>query len=176
MVKKKRLVWPNCFESDLAKKIRLWLSETNLTNSIVFLEGEMGSGKSTFVREVLRVLAPECITQGSPTFPLVQLYPLKNGNTFYHIDLYRLRNEDELADSGIESQMEEPIAIACVEWASLFPAAFAHWFDETKPRRKQVWLVKIVNDETNVRASAGEHPAAASENHDATRTYEIQEY
>jgi tRNA threonylcarbamoyl adenosine modification protein YjeE len=159
MVKKKSLVWPNCFESDLGKKIRLWLAETNLTNSVIFIEGEMGSGKSTFVREVLRVLAPESITQGSPTFPLVQLYPLKDGNIFYHIDLYRLRNEDELADSGIESQMEETVAIACVEWASRFPNAFAHWFDETKPRRKQVWLVTI-----------------ASDNESETRTYEIKSY
>ena len=158
MVKKKRLVWQNCSEDNLVSRIRHWLSETSLTNSVIFLEGEMGSGKSTFVRDMLHVLSPEAITQGSPTFPLVQLYPLKDGNHFYHIDLYRLRNEDELADSGIESQMEETVAIACVEWASLFPDAFAHWFDPSLPKRKQVLVVNISSGETD------------------TRTYEIQEY
>jgi tRNA threonylcarbamoyl adenosine modification protein YjeE len=145
MVKKKSLVWQNCSEAELGPCIRDWLAKNQISRSVIFLEGEMGSGKSTFVREILRVLSPKSISQGSPTFPLVQLYETKDGTPFYHIDLYRLKNEDELSDSGIESQMEEPNSIACVEWASLFPDAFAHWFDERIPRHKNVYVIRIEN-------------------------------
>ena len=103
----------------------------------------MGAGKSTFVREILRILAPKSVSQGSPTFPLVQTYLTKTNDSFYHIDLYRLKNEGELMDSGIESQIDEVGSIACVEWASLFPDAFSHWFQPNQARAKSVYLVCI---------------------------------
>ena len=143
MVKKKNLVWQNCSEEQLRSHIKHWLSMVDFTNSILFLEGDMGAGKSTFVREILAGLAPEIRSQGSPTFPLVQTYLTKNGTFFYHIDLYRLKNEGELSESGIESQIEEQNTIVCVEWASLFAGAFAHWFDPSSPKRKIIYLVKI---------------------------------
>jgi tRNA threonylcarbamoyl adenosine modification protein YjeE len=145
MVKKKNLVWQNCSELKLGDHVSAWLKEVSLKNALIFLEGEMGAGKSTFVREILQVLAPESRSQGSPTFPLVQTYETKAGIPFYHIDLYRLKSDDELSDSGIEEQINTHDTITCVEWASLFPDAFAHWFDENVPKFKSVYIVSIAN-------------------------------
>jgi tRNA threonylcarbamoyl adenosine modification protein YjeE len=143
MVKKKSLVWRDCSEEELGDYVSRWLKTVDLTNAVVFLEGIMGAGKSTFVREVLRVLSPDSQSQGSPTFPLVQTYQTKTGVPFYHIDLYRLKSEAELSDSGIESQIDEVGSIACIEWASLFPDAFSHWFDESVPKLKAFYLVRM---------------------------------
>jgi tRNA threonylcarbamoyladenosine biosynthesis protein TsaE len=145
MVKKMSLAWQNCSEEELKLKLAEWLGRTDLKDSILFLEGEMGAGKSTFVREILRILSPAAKSQGSPTFPLIQTYQINEKLPFYHIDLYRLKNESELADSGIEAQIEEEPAIVCVEWASLFSEAFSHWFAPMLPhKKKRVYLIRIV--------------------------------
>ncbi len=143
MAKKKSLVWLNCSEEQLSGKVKAWLKNDPLDNSILFLEGEMGAGKSTFVRLLLQILAPDARSQGSPTFPLVQEYETERGIPFYHIDLYRLKNEAELIDSGLEAQIEAPGAIACIEWGSLFATSFSYWLDSSKKRRKSVYLVTI---------------------------------
>jgi tRNA A37 threonylcarbamoyladenosine biosynthesis protein TsaE len=89
---------------------------------------------------------------GSPTFPLVQTYPTPNGAPFYHIDLYRLKSETELMHSGIVAQIEEPSALVCIEWASLFPDEFAHWFvADNLTRKKDVYLVNIELAENGTR-------------------------
>jgi tRNA threonylcarbamoyl adenosine modification protein YjeE len=153
MTKKKSLAWLDCSEAELRTRILEWALSTSLQslqNSVIFLEGEMGSGKSTFVRELLSVLAPEAQSMGSPTFPLVTEYRTQSGSAFYHIDLYRLKSASELRDSGIEEQIEEAASVSCIEWASLFPDAFAHWFDPAVARlraRKSVWLIQIENSE-----------------------------
>lgn len=144
MVKKKSLVWQNCSEAELGTHVLDWLKATNLSNSLVFLEGEMGAGKSTFVREILKVLSPYSLSQGSPTFPIVQTYTTKDVSPFYHIDLYRIKDAEELEDSGIEAQLEEENTTSCIEWASLFSDQFAHWFSQNEmTRKKNVYLVMI---------------------------------
>jgi tRNA threonylcarbamoyladenosine biosynthesis protein TsaE len=84
----------------------------------------MGAGKSSLVRAMLGILAPSAQSQGSPTFPLMTQYLSQAGFPIYHLDLYRLRSEQELHDSGIESQIEEPGAVVMIEWASLFEDYF----------------------------------------------------
>ena len=105
----------------------------------------MGAGKSTFARILLSQLVEGFSSQGSPTFPLVQEYRAKAAYSIYHIDLYRLKNEGELEDSGILHQIEEPNSMAMVEWPNLFPETFSYWKDITKQRAKRVFEVKIEN-------------------------------
>lgn len=143
MAKKKSLVWRNCSEEELRQNLLTWLKSQDLKETVMFLEGEMGAGKSTFARVLLSEIAPSQRSMGSPTFPLVQEYRASAGYSIYHIDLYRLKNEQELADSGIESQIEESGSTALVEWASLFEDSFAHWLDDSRKRRKKVFLVRI---------------------------------
>lgn len=147
MTKKKSLAWLNCSEEQLNFRIQDWIASdpTAFRNTIVFLEGEMGAGKSTFARVLLSNLAQNFSSQGSPTFPLVQEYRSKEGSPIYHIDLYRLKNENELEDSGILHQIEEKGALALVEWPDLFPDAFAYWKDQTRHKLKTVFTVKILN-------------------------------
>jgi|GEM_PF-2429324 len=151
MAKKKSLEWRNCSEAELVEHVRSWAEGLDFRDTLIFLEGEMGAGKSTFARALLAVLAPSSRSMGSPTFPLVQEYRTQTGGIVYHIDLYRLKSERELEDSGIESQIEEPGSAALVEWASLFEDAFAHWWDESRKRRKKVIRVRIESPQSETR-------------------------
>jgi tRNA threonylcarbamoyl adenosine modification protein YjeE len=149
MAKKKSLAWLDCSEIELIAHLKAWAAQESFRNTVILLEGEMGSGKSTFVRALLEILSPGVRSQGSPTFPLVQEYRAKGQEEsypIYHIDLYRLKNEQELSDSGIESQIEEPGALACIEWPSLFTDFYAYWSSESIQHRKKVIRVKITDE------------------------------
>ncbi len=148
-MKKKSHAWLNCSEEELKSKVQEWIRSepTGFKNTIVFLEGEMGAGKSTFARVLLSELVSGFSSQGSPTFPLVQEYRARDGFPVYHIDLYRLKNEAELEDSGILHQIEELGALALVEWPNMFPSVFSYWKDSSRMRAKTVWTVAISGEE-----------------------------
>ncbi len=87
---------------------------------VVVLRGELGAGKTTLVKgwlEAVRAAGPEDVT--SPTFTLVHEYESKRGKV-YHLDLYRLETERELAALGLEEMAEEPGALLLVEWGEKF--------------------------------------------------------
>ncbi len=87
---------------------------------VVVLRGELGAGKTTLVKgwlEALGAARQEEVT--SPTFTLVHEYEGRRGRVF-HLDLYRLETERELAALGIEEMAEEPDAIVLVEWGEKF--------------------------------------------------------
>ena len=88
----------------------------------------MGAGKSTFARAVIRHLAKEASSHGSPTSPLVQEYRADLGSPIYHIDLYRLKSEEELELSGISEQIDSRDALVMIEWGSMFPGYFGPYF------------------------------------------------
>jgi tRNA threonylcarbamoyl adenosine modification protein YjeE len=80
----------------------------------------MGAGKSTFARELLKGLGVQTPFSGSPTFALAHEYTSPRGQSV-HIDLYRLRSEDEIEQAGIESYFWERDVIVIAEWVSQFP-------------------------------------------------------
>ncbi len=87
---------------------------------VVVLRGELGAGKTTLVKgwlEALGAAKQEEVT--SPTFTLVHEYEGKRGRV-YHLDLYRLETERELAALGFEEMAEEPEAVVLVEWGEKF--------------------------------------------------------
>lgn len=89
---------------------------------VVVLRGELGAGKTTLVKgwlESLGAARPEEVT--SPTFTLVHEYEAKRGRVF-HLDLYRLETERELAALGFDEMTEEPGAVVLVEWGEKFPS------------------------------------------------------
>lgn len=82
----------------------------------VLLEGELGTGKSTFARGLIRALGHEGAVP-SPTYTLVEPYEL-GAVTVYHVDLYRVADEDELRFLGWH---ELDSGLRLVEWPDRAP-------------------------------------------------------
>jgi tRNA threonylcarbamoyladenosine biosynthesis protein TsaE len=92
------------------------------TPKLVILRGEVGAGKTTLTKGIAAAIGAadeEDVT--SPTFTLVHEYRGPKVS-LYHLDLYRLETEKELATLGIEEMINEPDALVLVEWGERFPS------------------------------------------------------
>ena len=77
----------------------------HLSSSKVFLfNGAMGAGKTTFIKALAKQLGINDIAN-SPTFSIVNEYHTNEGQTVYHFDLYRLKNEEEAYDIGLDEYL-----------------------------------------------------------------------
>ena len=87
---------------------------------VVVLRGDLGAGKTTLVKgwvAALKAGSEDDVT--SPTFTLVHEYTGPKAKV-YHLDLYRLETERELATLGIEEMAAEPDAVMLIEWGEKF--------------------------------------------------------
>ena len=84
---------------------------------IVGLYGDLGSGKTTFVKGIAKVFGLEK-TITSPTFVIEKIYKLKNQvcDNLIHIDAYRLKSGDELLNLGWKEISKNPKNIIFIEW------------------------------------------------------------
>ncbi|WP_020605933.1 tRNA (adenosine(37)-N6)-threonylcarbamoyltransferase complex ATPase subunit type 1 TsaE [Spirosoma spitsbergense] len=73
--------------------------------SVWLFDGDMGAGKTTLIKAICRVLGVVSTVQ-SPTFSIVNEYTTHEGHSVYHFDCYRLRNEAEALDIGIEEYVD----------------------------------------------------------------------
>ncbi len=89
---------------------------------MLHLQGDLGAGKSSFARALLRALGIQGPIR-SPTYTLVERYPLTEGREALHLDLYRIGDPGELEFLGID---HDAVALWLVEWpergASALPA------------------------------------------------------
>ncbi|MFN5630050.1 MAG: tRNA (adenosine(37)-N6)-threonylcarbamoyltransferase complex ATPase subunit type 1 TsaE [Bacteroidota bacterium] len=94
------------------------------TQKIVCFIGEMGSGKTTLIKEICRVLG---VTENSssPTYSIVNEYIDGKGNTIYHFDLFRIKNSNELFDIGFDEYLFSG-NLCLIEW----PQIAAQYIDE----------------------------------------------
>jgi len=86
--------------SELPDAAKSFIAKMN-QHSVFAFYGEMGAGKTTFIKEICRQLGvDENIT--SPSFALVNEYISNDGEAIYHFDCYRLKNIEEAFDIGAE--------------------------------------------------------------------------
>jgi len=88
----------------------------------VYLAGEMGAGKTTLIKTILRILGVKDAIS-SPTFSLVNTYELPNHKSIFHADLYRVENEEELYDIGFDEYLEAN-SLIFIEWSERMTSLF----------------------------------------------------
>lgn len=96
---------------EVARKI-ITLAEDK---KIWIFEGEMGAGKTTLIKAICQELGVKGNIQ-SPTFSIVNEYKTGSETIIYHFDFYRLKNEIEALDFGIEEYFDSG-NICFLEWA-----------------------------------------------------------
>lgn len=88
------------------------LAATRAANAVVHLYGDLGAGKSTLARAMLRALGVTGAIR-SPTYTLVERYPLAGGGEALHLDLYRIADAGELEFLGLAGV---DAALWLIEW------------------------------------------------------------
>ena len=97
---------------DLPKTAKKILETANSKNLLFY--GEMGAGKTTLIKEIIRLLDVKD-NVSSPTFSLVNEYISDKEGTIFHFDFYRIEDETEALDIGIEYYFNQN-AWCLVEW------------------------------------------------------------
>lgn len=101
---------------------QLFLEEF-LHNKVFAFDGEMGAGKTTFISALLSAMGIQEL-EGSPTYSLVNTYDSAMYGKVYHFDVFRLKDEREAFDIGIEEMLYNG-GICFIEWpekiANLLP-------------------------------------------------------
>ena len=91
----------------------------NNPKKVILFHGEMGVGKTTLIKQLCRNLGVTDATS-SPTFSLVNEYEANNNQLVYHFDFYRLNNEVEALDMGIDDYLYSS-NWCFIEWAEKIP-------------------------------------------------------
>lgn len=93
---------------------------------LLLLKGNLGAGKTTLIKGIVKALGGDDVVN-SPSFSLINEYESDSGN-IYHMDLYRVRSEEELSDLGIEEFLDSG-DYCLIEWPEIgmsFFEAYPH--------------------------------------------------
>lgn len=102
----------NCI-SELSEAAKVVLSEIK-SNKIICFYGDMGVGKTTFIKEICRVLDVKD-NVNSPTFSIVNEYLTSKKQIIYHFDFYRIKDKNEAFDLGYEEYLYSN-NLCLIEW------------------------------------------------------------
>ncbi len=94
--------------------IARWIID-QVGNGIILFNGEMGAGKTTLIKAICKELNVEDEVS-SPTYSLVNEYFSPTAGTIYHFDFYRLREEEEAMDMGVDEYLDSG-HLCLLEWA-----------------------------------------------------------
>ncbi len=108
--------------------------------SLVVLSGELGAGKTVFVKGLAKGMGIEKDAATSPTFNIVHEY--RGERELYHFDLYRLRDTSELVEIGWDDYLERQ-GVAVVEWGEKAGALL--------PQKYYLVEINSLNDDENER-------------------------
>lgn len=89
----------------------------NSTSKIILFYGDMGVGKTTLIKEICKILGTEDLIS-SPTFSIVNEYITSNDKTIFHFDFYRIDNEEEAYNIGVDDYFDSN-HWCLIEWPSV---------------------------------------------------------
>lgn len=89
---------------------------------VIAFHGEMGAGKTTFITAICKTLHVKD-TLSSPTFSIINEYRTGDGAVIFHMDLYRLKDEEEAINAGVEEALYSG-SLCLVEWPEKTPGIF----------------------------------------------------
>lgn len=102
---------------DDTRKLAVAVGERLRCGDVVTLAGDLGAGKTTFAQFLIQSLSPVEVEVTSPTFTLLQTYPVRLSDgrdlELYHYDLYRIEHESALVELGMDEALEQ---VALIEW------------------------------------------------------------
>ncbi len=138
------------------KKFAKQFSKTLHGGEIILLYGDLGSGKTTFTQGLAKTLGAARRVV-SPTFTLMNLYPLKkkknSPSLMVHMDCYRLKNFSDIEEIGAEEYFFDPNTIVVIEWPEILEKKllrdkriihlrFSHSKHPLKPKKRIILLAK----------------------------------
>lgn len=89
----------------------------NINKNIVLISGDMGAGKTTLIKEILKSM--NVIDNiSSPTFSIINEYNTSKEDIIYHMDLYRIKSMDELEGIGLFEYLESG-NLCMIEWGEM---------------------------------------------------------
>jgi len=123
---------------ELAKTLRGFTS----ISKVMTFEGDLGAGKTTLISAVCKNLGVKDVV-GSPTFSIINEYQFEEGGRefpVYHIDLYRLEDEEEAQQAGVEACLYSG-HLCFVEWPQKVPSVLP----------EEIILVQLTAEGENMR-------------------------
>ena len=117
------MIWENVSQNDLSAVARELLAKAE-GHTVWLLEGEMGAGKTTFIKALCHELKVQDAVS-SPSYALVNQYITGEGKELYHFDFYRIKDAWEAQEIGTEEYLASG-NLCLIEWseriAPLLPA------------------------------------------------------
>ncbi|HLD20951.1 MAG TPA: tRNA (adenosine(37)-N6)-threonylcarbamoyltransferase complex ATPase subunit type 1 TsaE [Patescibacteria group bacterium] len=107
------------------KKIAAEFARDLHEGDVIFLSGELGSGKTTFVRGVAEAYGFHEPVR-SPSFTIVNRYPVEHATVkqILHVDFYRIDDPSEIPPLALEEELGRPDTVAFIEWPEKAPGLF----------------------------------------------------
>ncbi len=133
----------------VAKALATFVNQYN----VWLFNGEMGAGKTTLIKEVCEAVGV-VDSMSSPTFSIVNEYERKDHQKVFHFDFYRIKNEAEAVDIGVEEYLYS--GHPCfIEWAekipSLIPLPYAEVSIQVEDNTHRTIVLSVHDGEKEIR-------------------------
>ena len=100
----------------------------NINKNIVLISGEMGVGKTTLIKEILKSMNV-IDNVSSPTFSIIKEYNTSKGDLIYHMDLYRIKSMNELDSIGLYEYLQSG-NMCILEWGEMIESIIESEFNK----------------------------------------------
>ncbi len=118
------------------------LITASVGHPVLAFHGEMGTGKTTLIHALCEQMGVKDAIS-SPTFSIINQYKAKDGATVYHMDLYRIKDENEAMNAGVEDCLYSGNT-CLVEWPEKVPAIFP-------PGTLHIYISSVGNNERKLK-------------------------